>query len=190
VLLLDVPQFDAATAQRPTTPREDRAKQVEGLEQLAGATRGGLYRINVTADYAFDRISHTLDGYYLLGVESRQAIGTAGATTSASGPTAGRSVRSRDVHQHLGEGHVSEDAINRAMRSPLPVNDLPPGCRRDLGAGTNKTVSCRRRSGAAADQSLDYTVARAREHRGRACAGDGEAHVEGKLGEPAPLSTR
>ncbi len=57
--------------QRPTTPREDRNLQVTGLEQLAGASRGQLYRINTTADFAFDRISRSLDGYYLLGVESR-----------------------------------------------------------------------------------------------------------------------
>ena len=56
---------------RPTTPRQDRDLQVTGLEQLAGASRGELYRINTTAEYAFDRISRALDGYYLLGVESR-----------------------------------------------------------------------------------------------------------------------
>ena len=71
VLLLDVPQFDASQSRRPTTPREDRDLQVTGLEMLAGAARGSLYRINVTADFAFDRISRSLDGYYLLGVESR-----------------------------------------------------------------------------------------------------------------------
>ena len=44
---------------------------VAGLEQLAGAARGEIYRINTGAEYAFDRISRSLDGYYLLGVESR-----------------------------------------------------------------------------------------------------------------------
>src|SRR5690242_2948103 len=68
---MDVPLFEASQATRPTTPREDRAMQVTGLEQIAGAARGQLYRINTTADYAFDRISRSLDGYYLLGVESR-----------------------------------------------------------------------------------------------------------------------
>ena len=71
VLLLDVPRFDAAQVAVPTTPRQDRDLQVTGLEQLAGASRGELYRINTTAEYAFDRISRALDGYYLLGVESR-----------------------------------------------------------------------------------------------------------------------
>ena len=47
ILLLDVPLFDAAQSSRPTTPREDRDLQVTGLEQLAGASRGELYRINV-----------------------------------------------------------------------------------------------------------------------------------------------
>ena len=71
ILLLDVPMFDVAQSARPTTPREDRNLQVTGLEQLAGASRGELYRINTSADFAFDRISRSLDGYYLLAVESR-----------------------------------------------------------------------------------------------------------------------
>src|SRR4029079_3214784 len=71
VLLLDVPRFDASTALLPTTPREDRDLQVTGLEMLAGASRGGLYRINTNAEYALDRISDGLDGYYLLGVEAK-----------------------------------------------------------------------------------------------------------------------
>ena len=71
ILLLDVPLFDVAQSQRPTTPREDRNLQVSGLEQLAGASRGHLHRVNTSADFAFDRISRSLDGYYLLGVESR-----------------------------------------------------------------------------------------------------------------------
>ncbi|MFM8534363.1 MAG: hypothetical protein ACKOEC_12395, partial [Acidimicrobiia bacterium] len=71
VLLLDVSSFDASIANKPTTPREDRDLQVTGLEQIAGAPRGSLYRVNTTAEFAFDRMSRALDGYVLLAVESR-----------------------------------------------------------------------------------------------------------------------
>ena len=71
VMLLDVPGVDVTESQRPTTPREDRDRQVEGLESLAGLSRGALHRIIVTGDNAFQRVMRSIAGYYLIGVESR-----------------------------------------------------------------------------------------------------------------------
>ena len=128
VLLLDVPQFDASQSRRPTTPREDRNLQVTGLEMLAGAARGELYRINVTADFAFDRISRSLDGYYLLGVESRPDDRNGrrhriGVKTTRRGVT----IKSRRsfVTAISAKATTPADAVSRALRSPLPINDLP-----------------------------------------------------------------
>ena len=128
ILLLDVPMFDVAQASRPTTPREDRHLQVSGLEQLAGAARGELYRINVAADYAFDRISRSLDGYYLLGVESRPDDRN-GRRHRLSVKSLRRGVTLRSRRTFLttvsAKATSPEDAVNRAIRSPLPINDLP-----------------------------------------------------------------
>jgi VWFA-related protein len=128
ILLLDVPMFDVAQSTRPTTPREDRNLQITGLEQLAGASRGNLYRINVTADYAFDRISRSLDGYYLLGVESR-ADDRDGRRHRLTVKSARRGVTIRSRRTFLttvsAKATTPEDAVNRALRSPLPINDLP-----------------------------------------------------------------
>src|SRR5687767_3611837 len=128
ILLLDVPMFDVAQAQRPTTPREDRNLQVTGLEQLAGASRGELYRINTSAEYAFDRISRSLDGYYLLGVESRpdDRDGRRHRLTVKS-TRRGISIRSRRTFLTAvsAKATTPTDAVNRAIRSPLPINDLP-----------------------------------------------------------------
>ena len=66
-----VPGVDVTESQRPTTPREDRDRQVEGLESLAGLSRGALHRIIVTGDNAFQRVMRSIAGYYLIGVESR-----------------------------------------------------------------------------------------------------------------------
>ena len=128
VLLLDVSPFDASIASKPTTPREDRELQVTGLEQLAGASRGGLYRINTTADFAFDRISRAIDGYYLLGVESRpedrngkrHRIGVKSARR-------GVSIRSRRSFLSTISARATTpvEAVTRAVKSPLPINDLP-----------------------------------------------------------------
>jgi VWFA-related protein len=128
VLLLDVPQFDASIARLPNTPRQDRDLQVTGLEMLAGASRGELYRINTTADYAFDRISRALDGYYLLGVESRPEDRNGrrhriGVRSSRRGV----SIRSRRsfVTSISARATTPVDAVTRAIKSPLPINDLP-----------------------------------------------------------------
>jgi len=164
VLLLDVPQFDASMAVRPTTPREDRNLQVAGLEMIAGASRGGLYRINTTADYAFDRISRALDGYYLLGVESR-AEDRDGRRHRISARSSRRGVSIRSRRSFLtsisAKATTPIDAVSRAIKSPLPINDLPlklstwtykePG-----GAGVRVLVAAEVER--LAGQTLDYTV--------------------------------
>ena len=128
ILLLDVPLFDVAQSQRPTTPREDRNLQVSGLEQLAGSSRGQLHRINTSADFAFDRISRSLDGYYLLGVESRTEDRD-GRRHRLSVKTTRRGVTIRSRRTFLttlsAKASSPEDAVNKAIRSPLPINDLP-----------------------------------------------------------------
>jgi VWFA-related protein len=128
VLLLDVPMFDVAQSQRPTTPREDRNLQVSGLEQLAGASRGNLHRINTSAEYAFDRISRSLDGYYLLGVESR-AGDRDGRQHRLAVKSLRRGVTIRSRRTFLttlsGKATTAEEAVSKAIRSPLPINDLP-----------------------------------------------------------------
>jgi VWFA-related protein len=71
VMLLDVPAVDVTESQRPSTPREDRDKQVEGLESLAGLSRGALHRVIVTGDNAFQHVLRSISGYYLLAVEAK-----------------------------------------------------------------------------------------------------------------------
>ena len=45
----------------------------QGLEQLAGFTRGSYYRVSTSGDGAFDRIGRELTGYYLLAFEPTEA---------------------------------------------------------------------------------------------------------------------
>jgi len=128
VLLMDVPRFDVAQAMQPNTPREDRELQVSGLEQLAGSARGELYRVNTGAEFAFERISRSLDGYYLLGVESRPE--DRNGKRHRIGVKAGRrgvTVRSRRsfVTSMSAKATTPADAVTRALRSLLPINDLP-----------------------------------------------------------------
>lgn len=164
ILLLDVPLFDVAQSQRPTTPREDRNLQVTGLEQLAGASRGQLHRINTSADFAFERISRSLDGYYLLGVESR-ADDRDGRRHRLSVKSLRRGVTIRSRRTFLttlsAKASTPEEAVSKAIRSPLPINDLPL----ELSTwtykepGTNKVrVLIAAEVERLAGQSLEYTT--------------------------------
>jgi VWFA-related protein len=128
ILLLDVPQFDVSQTSRPTTPRQDRDLQITGLEQLAGAARGSLYRINTGAEFAFDRISRSLDGYYLLGVEARPDDRN-GRRHRIGVKTTRRGVQLRSRRSVLtsmsAKATTPANAVERAIRSLLPINDLP-----------------------------------------------------------------
>jgi VWFA-related protein len=172
VMMLDVPRFDAAQAQRPTTPREDRDLQEEGLLALSGLARGNLYRIATTAEFAFERIGRGLDGYYLLGVEARPTDRN-GRRHSVSVKTTRRGVTLRSRRSFLpgisARASSPADAVSRALRSPLPSNDLPvrlstwtykePGSSkvRVLTAAEVERI---------ADQSLAYTTGMAVVDRG------------------------
>ena len=52
------------------TPGQDRQRVDEGLETLADASRGALFRLVGDPAGVFDRIESELAGYYLLGVET------------------------------------------------------------------------------------------------------------------------
>jgi len=69
-LRLDSGLFDITAARAPVNAFGDRQAQSEGLETLAGATRGALFNVTGAGDAIFDRILSELSGYYLLGVES------------------------------------------------------------------------------------------------------------------------
>ena len=69
-LKLDNQLFDITDARAPINPFADRQARAEGLELLAGATRGTLFTVTGTGQNLFERIESELSGYYLLGVES------------------------------------------------------------------------------------------------------------------------
>jgi len=93
-----------------------------------GAARGSLYRINTSAEYAFDRISRGIDGFYLLGVES-QPDDRNGRRHRISVKTGRRGVTIRSRRSFLtsvsAKATTPADAVTRALRSLLPINDLP-----------------------------------------------------------------
>lgn len=128
VLLLDVPAYDAAQAQMPTTATADRQLQEDGLQMLAGMARGTLHKVISTADTAFRRIEQALAGYYLLGVEpgpndrdgKRHKIDVKltrrGLTVQA---------RRAFLSPEGPPAATPEAALKRALRSTTPATALP-----------------------------------------------------------------
>jgi VWFA-related protein len=127
VMLLDVPAVDVSVAQRPSTPREDREKQVTGLETLAGLARGGLHRVITSSNSAFTRIMRTISGHYLIGVEARPADRD-GRRHRISVKTNRRGATILSRRGFLaplgGTARTPTEAVNRALRSPLTMNDV------------------------------------------------------------------
>jgi VWFA-related protein len=164
VLLLDVPAVDVTEAQRPSTPREDRDLQVQGLEMLAGMSRGGLHRVIASADPTFARVMRSLAGHYLLAVESRPA--------DRDGKRHRIEVRMnrRGLTVYSRRGFLAPtspaatspaDAVGRALRAALTSTDVPmrlatwtykePG-------GSRVRLLVAAEVERSADQSLDYTA--------------------------------
>ena len=87
-----------------------------------------MYRINTSAEFAFDRISRAIDGFYLLGVESRPDDRNGRRhRISVKAIRKGVSIRSRRsfLTSVSGKATTPVDAVTRALKSPLPINDLP-----------------------------------------------------------------
>ena len=164
VMLLDVPSVDVTVSQRPTTPREDRERQVTGLEMLAGLSRGALHRVITSSDMAFTRISRSLAGHYLIGVESRPADRD-GRRHRISVRTSRRGVTVYSRRGFLGSTSPAAtspaDAVARALRAPLTLNEVPMRMAtwtyKEAGGSKVRlliTAEVERN----ADQTLDYTT--------------------------------
>lgn len=71
VLMMDVMRgSDMASAVMPPTASEDRELQMEGLREMAFASRGALYNVFGNGEAVFNRLASELSAYYLLGVEA------------------------------------------------------------------------------------------------------------------------
>ena len=128
--------FDIEDSSAPGVSRFfDDGLLTEGLEQLAGQTRGTISTINASAANAFDRLGRELSGYYLLGFEPTDADrrGKEHRIKVAVKPR-GLTVRARPTFV-LREAENAETAavaamtpveqVTDALRQPLPNRGLP-----------------------------------------------------------------
>ena len=105
----------------------------EGLEQLAGLTRGEYYRVSTSGAGVFDRISRELSGYYLLSFEPTDADKTSrNRRIRVEVSRRGLTVRARSTYaiadRAAAESLASlppEQQVRQLLGSPLPTGGLP-----------------------------------------------------------------
>lgn len=129
--------FDMDDASSPGTSRfYDDGLLREGLEQLAGQTRGTMTTVTGSARNAFDRLGRELSGYYLLGFEPTEADRTGKERRiRVQVKTRGLTVRARPTFVIRDAPVVAETTATTAvasieqlrdvLRAPLPTRGLP-----------------------------------------------------------------
>jgi VWFA-related protein len=132
VLRLDNGAFiDTSVARLPMDAIGDRMLMSQGLETLAGATRGGMFTVTGTGAAIFQQIEAELSGYYQLGVEydARDGDGKPHPIRVDLVGRKGAVVRSRrQLLNTPSDEHVSRsphEAVASALASPLLVSALP-----------------------------------------------------------------
>lgn len=129
VLLLDVPRYDVTQAEAPPTPEQDRRLETEGLEMLAGAGGGTVFRSAGTGEEVYERIVEELGGYYLLGVETTERDRD-GRRRRIQVEVRRRGVQVRARREfRWGAGLIAAvkpaDRIARALRASIAARELP-----------------------------------------------------------------
>ena len=104
----------------------------EGLEQVAGQTRGSMSVVNGDGQIAFDRLGRELSGYYLLGFEPSEADRTGRERRiKISVKTRGLTVRARPTFVVPAAESTAKteltplQQLGEVLKSPLPVRGLP-----------------------------------------------------------------
>ena len=105
----------------------------EGLEQVAGQTRGSMSVVTGDGTTAFDRLGRELSGYYLLGFEPTEADRTGRERRiKVSVKPRGLTVRSRPTFvvpaaeaAAVKKERTPMEELGDVLRSPLPVRGLP-----------------------------------------------------------------
>ena len=105
----------------------------EGLEQLAGLTRGSYHKVSTSGAGVFDRITRELSGYYLLSFEPTEAdrtsrdrrirveVGRRGLTVRARSTYAIADAAATEANASL----APEAQVRSLLLSPLPTAGLP-----------------------------------------------------------------
>jgi VWFA-related protein len=127
-LHIESSQIDASQRRPQAQPAADRALQEQGLDMVAHATRGDVFRVMSNSDFAFQRLALELSGYYLLGFEPEERDrGGRPHTIGVAVHRRGVTVRSRRQFSIEGTSATVTPAsqIVATLRDPLPATEIP-----------------------------------------------------------------
>jgi len=128
-LHLESSQFDASQRRPLAQASADRVLQEQGLDRLATATRGDVFRIMSNSDFAFQRLALELSGYYLLGFEPQpDDRGARPRTITVAVRRSGVTVRSRRQFSLDTAAPAAADPAQQivaTLRDPLPAAEIP-----------------------------------------------------------------
>ena len=126
-LLLEASQTDASRRQPEAQASANRAFREQGLDRIAEATRGDVFRVVSNSDFAFERLARELSGYYLLGFEPEERDrGGRPHTINVTVKRRGVTVRSRRQFSiDAAPVNTLENRIVAVLRDPLPASEIP-----------------------------------------------------------------
>jgi VWFA-related protein len=118
---------DASQARAPQGRARDRAVYEEGLLTVTRAGGGEMFRVIADPDFAFDRLSSELSGYYLLGFEPEPSDRDGKEhTIQVKVQRDDVAVRSRLQFTVGGTaGKTHQQVISDLLRTPIPATELP-----------------------------------------------------------------
>ena len=127
----DESMFDMDTPKILSSARDDTV-MAEGLEQLAGYTRGSYYKVATSGAGAFERIGRELSGYYLLSFEPTDADRQSrDRRIKVEVRRRGLTVRARstfalnDITEPGAAPPPAAEQIKNLLTAPLPTSGLP-----------------------------------------------------------------
>ena len=129
VLRLSGSAFGADRVGFRTSAGIDSMIEAEGLETLAGLTRGTVFNVVGTGDQIFERVAREISGYYLLAFEPGPDDRDARAhQIRVEVRRSGVSVRARREFKaapEAVESSTDQQALGRALGAPTARTDLP-----------------------------------------------------------------
>lgn len=126
-LLLDTPVFDATQERVSPVATRDRQVRQDGVEQVAGAARGAVFRLVGSDPAPFARITRELSGHYLLAFEAAESDRDARPhRIRVTLPGGGHAVRARTRFTMPAATLPARGAqLSALLRTLAPANELP-----------------------------------------------------------------
>lgn len=128
VLQMEQPLFEASTDRVSPTFLHDTRLRSDGLERLAGAARGAVFRLIGGDPAPFQRIADELAGYYLIAFEPQEADRDGRLHRIELAVSGDRTVRARRTFRlpaTTTAARVQQEQLERLLRSTTPRTELP-----------------------------------------------------------------